>query len=376
MPIASPTPAPSWPVASHTPGRLRADDRQMVRRRRAKSQVAADQADIAQEREQRDRPPRDHRRGAQVEAAVEADEFTAGPEQDRPAARALDHRRGEQAGLVALDVGHVARLVDLVPDERPERFGDQDVPTPRDDRHRGAHQSARLRAERPGRDDDVRRGDHPATRPHRGQRPARISLRTGQFAVANEQSSPRRPAGRAPRASAAPGRPAGRTRRRRDPVRSAARTRPGRRRRPATPRPRRPADPRRCAPARPATPPMPRRPGRPWPRTRTAARLVRRTPATGPGCAESRSSSGPGSLSDTSRLPSPAELDPAAGPTRSMTHTESPAPARAAAHAAPTTPAPTTTTSAVRGGASAIMHRSGIRPGTDRPGRAGRWRGP
>ncbi len=75
-----------------------------------------------------------------------------------------------------------------------------------------------------------------------------------------------------------------------------------------------------------------------------------------------KSSSGPGSLSETRMLPSPAAVVPPSGPLRSTTSTRRPVAASAAAVAAPTIPAPITTTSAERGIKSVKLVSIGDRP--------------
>ena len=91
----------------------------------------------------------------------------------------------------------------------------------------------------------------------------------------------------------------------------------------ARPRVGRPRSSRSAARPRPA---RARRPGRPWPRTRAPPR-PRLGASSRHSRAESsaRSSSGPGSLSETSRLPSPAPVVPPATGPRSTTTTASPA---------------------------------------------------
>lgn len=86
-----------------------------------------------------------------------------------------------------------------------------------------------------------------------------------------------------------------------------------------------------------------------------------------------RSSSGPGSLSETRRLPSPAPVVPPATGPRSTVMTSRPARAAYRAQAAPTIPAPTTTTSQVSRLLTAVLCHIPLYLGT--PPRRGRRRG-
>ena len=64
VPTESPMPAPSWPLACHEPGgaRVRADHRQVIRAVRTEADVGPQDPGIAQRGEQRQRVPRDARR--------------------------------------------------------------------------------------------------------------------------------------------------------------------------------------------------------------------------------------------------------------------------------------------------------------------------
>ncbi|SCF94622.1 hypothetical protein GA0115255_112242 [Streptomyces sp. Ncost-T6T-2b] len=147
--------------------------------------------DVAQEREEAARLRGEQGHHVRFHRGVEADAFAAGADQDGARAGALDDARGLQTLIAGGDIGDVVGGVDLVPDHRRQRLGDQDEPPARQDLDGGAEAAADLAAPRSGRVDHGVGGHHRTVgRANSGDPPAGSGDRGDGFAGTDPGAAP------------------------------------------------------------------------------------------------------------------------------------------------------------------------------------------